>query len=224
MSVSLPLRPPGEPYRKGVAEFFENLLPDNRSIRERIQQHFQAASTAAFDLLREIGRDCVGAIQLLPEDHPPINVRQITARRLTTHDISKILAAALTPGFGRGESADDAFRISLAGAQEKTALLRHDGAWHRPTGSTPTTHILKLPIGANPQGIDLSTSVENEWLCAQIAEGFGLPVARCRMEMFGEQKTLVVERFDRRLSADGRNGSCACHRRIFARPPPPPRP
>jgi serine/threonine protein kinase HipA of HipAB toxin-antitoxin module len=61
-----------------------------------------------------------------------------------------------------------------------------------------------LPIGPNPQGIDLSTSVENEWLCAQIVAGFGIPVARCSVEQFGEQPALVVERFDRRLAADGK--------------------
>src|SRR6185295_4475234 len=59
-------------------------------------------------------------------------------------------------------------------------------------------------IGGNPQGIDLSTSVENEWLCAQIARAFGIPVAECRMETFGDQSALVVERFDRRLSVDGK--------------------
>lgn len=204
ISLSLPLRPRAEPYRKGVAEFFDNLLPDNRAIRERIQRRFGASSTGAFDLLQEIGRDCVGALQLLPEGHPPGNVRSITGERMTSGRVGKILAEALNPGFGRGKQSDDDFRISLAGAQEKTALLWHKDAWHRPTGSTPTTHILKLPIGGNPQGIDLSTSVENEWLCAQIVEGFGIPVARCSMEKFGEQPALVVERFDRRLSADGR--------------------
>src|SRR5438094_8215803 len=55
ISLSLPLRPHPQPYRKGVAEFFDNLLPDNRGIRERIQQRFRAASAGAFDLLREIG-------------------------------------------------------------------------------------------------------------------------------------------------------------------------
>lgn len=204
ISLSLPLRLHAEPYRKGVAEFFDNLLPDNRAIRERIQRRFGASSTGAFDLLQEIGRDCVGALQLLPEDHPPVNVRSIKAERLTTGGVAKILAGALNPGFGRGEQSDDDFRISLAGAQEKTALLWHKDAWHRPAGSTPTTHILKLPIGGNPQGIDLSTSVENEWLCAQIVAGFGIPAARCSMEKFGEQPVLVVERFDRRLSADGK--------------------
>jgi serine/threonine-protein kinase HipA len=203
VSLSLPLHP--QPYRKGVAAFFDNLLPDNRTIRERIQRRFGTASTGAFDLLQEIGRDCVGALQLLPEDHPPGNVRSIQAQRLTPGDVENILVSSLTPGFGRtAQDERDDFRISLAGAQEKTALLWHKNAWYRPTGSTPTTHILKLPIGGNPQGIDLSTSVENEWLCAQIVAAFRIPVAQCRIEKFGEQPALAVERFDRRMAADGK--------------------
>lgn len=204
ISLSLPLRPSAEPYRKGVADFFENLLPDNRDIRERIQRRFKTPSTGAFDLLLEIGRDCVGALQLLPEGASPDSVHSIQAKRLTHGDVADMLARSLTPGFGRAGRDDGDFRISLAGAQEKTALLWHKGAWHRPSGSTPTTHILKLPMGGNPMGIDLSTSVENEWLCSKLVEGFGIPVATCLMEKFGDQKALVVERFDRRLSADGK--------------------
>ena len=48
------------------------------------------------------------------------------------------------------------FRISLAGAQEKTALLLWNGHWHVPHGTTPTTHILKPQIGRLPGGIDFS--------------------------------------------------------------------
>ncbi|KIC07557.1 hypothetical protein RA19_23665 [Leisingera sp. ANG-M1] len=39
-----------------------------------------------------------------------------------------------------GLDEEDNFRISIVGAQEKTALLRHDGACSRLSGLTPTTH------------------------------------------------------------------------------------
>jgi serine/threonine-protein kinase HipA len=203
ISLSMPLRPSREPYRNGVEMFFENLLPDNRQIRERIQRRFQTTSIRAFDLLQEIGRDCVGALQLVPEGEKPINIQQITGDRLTPEEVGKLFAGSLGTTFAGRERATDAFRISLAGAQEKTALLLHNGTWRIPTHTTPTTHILKLPLGLNPQNIDLSTSVENEWLCAQIVHGYGIEVAKCQIEMFGEYKTLVVERFDRRLAPGG---------------------
>jgi serine/threonine-protein kinase HipA len=89
-------------------------------------------------------------------------------------------------------------RISLAGAQEKTALLWHEGKWCRPLGATPTTHIFKLPLGlVGNMRADMSGSVENEWLSARIVSALGLPVAPCEIASFGRRKVLVVERFDR---------------------------
>lgn len=205
ISLSLPLRPGDEPYRAGVAEYFENLLPDNEDIRRRMQERFGAESGRAFDLLTAVGRDCVGAIQIVPEDTEPPKVTQITAKPVNEAEIAQILRATLRPGIGLQQGDDEgAFRLSLAGAQEKTALLWHEGHWAVPTGATPTTHLVKLAIGKLPDGLDLATSVENEWLCAQILEKFGVATAKCRIETFEEFKTLVVERFDRRLSDDGK--------------------
>ncbi len=96
------------------------------------------------------------------------------------------------------------FRISIAGAQEKTALLWNEGSWCQPHGSTPTTHIFKLPLGrVGGMQADMHTSVENEWLCARILRAYGLPLASCEIGCFGEQKVLMVERFDRQLHSSG---------------------
>ncbi|HZP66984.1 MAG TPA: type II toxin-antitoxin system HipA family toxin [Rudaea sp.] len=201
ISLSLPLRP--TPFKgEVVAAYFDNLLPDSRRIRERLQRRFAARSSGAFDLLAEIGRDCVGAIQLLPDADPPPDVRKIEGIAVTGREIERLLGDMLGTPVGRTDESDT-FRFSLAGAQEKMALLNVDGKWLRPTGTTPTSHILKLPIGTAPSGIDLTTSVENEWLCSQILRAYGVDVAHCKMHTFGERKVLVVERFDRRRSSDG---------------------
>jgi serine/threonine-protein kinase HipA len=92
----------------------------------------------------------------------------------------------------------------VAGAQEKTALLRHKGQWWKPAGTTPTTHIFKKQIGQLPNGLDLSDSVENEFYGLKLAEAFGLPVAKAEMHTFGATKALVIERFDRRWTKDKR--------------------
>ena len=201
ISLSLPLSTRG--YRGDVvAAYFDNLLPDSRSLRERIQRRFGTRSSDTFDLLQEVGRDCVGAIQLLPEDEAPNDVRPIQGSKLTDAQVETLLSNLRDPRFGR-DDADREFRISLAGAQEKTALLRHKRQWMRPVGTTPSTHILKPPIGIGADGIALATSVENEWLCSRILDSFGIPVAHCEMRQFGDQKALIVERFDRRLSTRG---------------------
>jgi serine/threonine-protein kinase HipA len=185
-----------------VYNFFDNLLPDNTHIRSRIQTRFQVPTDQPFDLLASIGKDCVGALQILSRDITHFS-NQILFDSLTEKEIAAILRNTQNYPLGMVDKTDD-FRMSIAGAQEKTAFLYWEGQWSRPLGTTPTTHIFKLPMGfIQHQQIDLTDSCENEWLCAQIAAAFGLPVAQCEIRQFEEVKTLIVERFDRRLARDG---------------------
>ncbi len=201
ISLSLPLS--HSSYRgERVYNFFDNLLPDSDAIRARMQARFQVPTRHPFDLLSSIGRDCIGAIQLYPENLSVPDVRMITAERLDNGAIARLLSSHREAPLGMTQEHD--FRISLAGAQEKTALLWHKGQWHLPGGSTPTSHIFKLPIGfLEHSNIDLRESGENEWLCLQVLRGFGIPVAHTELARFGRQKVLIVERFDRRWSKDG---------------------
>ncbi len=204
LSLSLPFT--GDVALKGerVRNFFDNLLPDSETIRLRIATRFKTEGAGAFDLLQAIGRDCVGAVQLLGEDETPINVQCITGTPLCESEVESLLVQTTRSGpMGNLDDEED-LRISLAGAQEKTALLWHQGQWMRPNGSTPTTHILKLPIGmVGHRQADFSTSVENEWLCMNLLTEFGLPVAKTEILTFGSQKVLSVERFDRQLHSSG---------------------
>src|SRR5262245_26289180 len=67
ISLSLPITPSREVRGAAVAHYFDNLLPDNERIRARLSRRFKTRDTAAFSLLQAIGRDCVGAVQLLPD-------------------------------------------------------------------------------------------------------------------------------------------------------------
>jgi serine/threonine-protein kinase HipA len=204
LSLSLPFT--GDAALKGerVRNFFDNLLPDSETIRLRIVTRFKTEGAEAFDLLQAIGRDCVGAVQLLGEDESPTDVQSIMGTPLSDSEIETLLVQTTRSSpMGNLEAQDD-LRISLAGAQEKTALLWHQGQWMRPHGSTPTTHILKLPIGmVGHRQADFSTSVENEWLCMNLLAEFGLPVAKTEILTFGSQKVLSVERFDRQIHSSG---------------------
>ena len=83
VSLSMPLRE--QKYSGDVVHsFFDNLLPDNDVIRRRIRDRFSTGSIEAFHLLAEIGRDCVGAIQLLPDGVDMVDVRTITAKTSIT--------------------------------------------------------------------------------------------------------------------------------------------
>lgn len=206
LSLSLPMNVNNQPLTGDrVLHYFDNLLPDSDAIRKRVAERFKTGSTDAFDLLKAIGRDCVGAVQLLDEDQVPGDVTRVEGTPLSEEDIERHLLETVAPGrFAASRDPDADFRISLAGAQEKTALLWWSGQWQRPHGTTPTTHILKMPMGlVGGRGADFSTSVDNEWLCLRVLKAYGLSVAEANIATFGSQRVLVVERFDRRRTPDG---------------------
>lgn len=201
LSLSLPMTSDAAITSPAVGYYFDNLLPDSQSIRDRLQARFGTRSANTFDLLEAIGRDCVGAVQLLPEGEEPKGWDTLDVQRLKPKDVEAILRAVPTASAPllNGTDKGDDFRISLAGAQEKTALTKIGRHWYKPAGSTPTTHILKLPLGlVGNRRLDLSHSVDNEWLCAALLKELGLPVANTDIGQFGDQRVLIVERFDRR--------------------------
>ncbi|MDR6841327.1 type II toxin-antitoxin system HipA family toxin [Pseudoxanthomonas sacheonensis] len=200
VSLSLPLREDswrGEP----VTAVFENLLPDSADLRKRVAEKVGAAGYDAYSLLAEIGRDCVGALQFIAGDAvEPEATTKISGEQVDDDAIERLLKSLAQAPLGL--SRDDDFRISVAGAQEKTALLRSDGQWIKPFGTTPTTHLFKTQIGELPNGIDLSNSVENEFYCLKLLKHLGLPVNHAEIMTFGQTKALVIARFDRVWSGD----------------------
>ncbi len=201
VSLSLPLREDrytGDP----VIAVFDNLLPDNEPIRRRMAERVHADGYDAYSLLAKVGRDCAGALQFLPDDVEPGPAGMVEGRPIGEDYIAaKIGDLTATP---LGVDEDEEFRISLAGAQEKTAFLYWKNKWHVPHGTTATTHIMKPQIGMPPSGIDLSRSVENEYLCLKLTAAFGLPSASVGIAEFKGTRVLVVERFDRLWTKDKR--------------------
>ncbi|MCA6116851.1 type II toxin-antitoxin system HipA family toxin [Bradyrhizobium sp. WSM 1738] len=202
VSLSLPLRE--DAFRgEAVTAVFDNLLPDSDALRRRVAQKVGAAGTDAYSLLAAIGRDCVGALQFVAEDDDRHgDGHTIAGDAVDDEAIEKLLKGLAQAPLGLRR--DDDFRISLAGAQEKTALLRNGGKWLKPHGTTPTTHIFKTQIGELPNGIELANSVKNEYYCLKLAAAFGLPVNQAEIATFGKTTALVIERFDRRWTRDGR--------------------
>jgi serine/threonine-protein kinase HipA len=195
----LPFTPGNSPHRGDkVRAYFENLLPDSKDIRDRLARRFNTGSTGAFELLAEVGRDCVGALEILPDGATSAGTSPLQSEPLSDAQVAQILHGT-TSSNAMGWGVDDGdFRISIAGAQEKTALLLRDGQWALPRGNTPTTHIFKLPLGLiGGMKLDMRDSVENEWLCSLILQEFGISVADCRPMQFEDVKVLVVRRFDR---------------------------
>ena len=116
VSLSLPLqesRYSGAP----VMAVFDNLLPDSDLIRRRVAERVGAEGVDAFSLLSQIGRDCIGALQFLPDGQEPQPMSQLTGEPVDEAQIGAILSNLDLAPLGIRREND--FRISVAGAQEK---------------------------------------------------------------------------------------------------------
>jgi serine/threonine-protein kinase HipA len=195
ISLSLPL---SDKIFKGdkASFYFDNLLPDNKNILETIARKFGAESIRQFDILHAVGKDCVGALSFFDkEEEVPSFTRKMKIKALDDSEIARrIQGLAMDNPLGMDEGD---FRISLAGAQEKMALLEWKGKWYEPQGQTPTSHIFKKKIGSILGGIDFSKSVDNEWICLKLAAQLGINTCSATIVNFENERILCVERFDR---------------------------
>lgn len=203
VSLSLPLQ---ERAHSGAAvvSFFDNLLPDSNVVLRGIAERVGASGIDAYSLLYAIGRDCVGALQFIPEGAEAEIETGGSYEPLSRDQVCDILQDLKRAPLGI--KSEGGFRLSLAGAQEKAAFLWKDGQWCRPIGTMPTTHIFKPQIGKLEMStgtVDLSQSVENEFYCLELLRAFGLDVADATIDQFGEKKVLIVERFDRLIRNNG---------------------
>jgi serine/threonine-protein kinase HipA len=181
---------------KVVEAFLWGLLPDNEQTLARWAQRFQVSARNPFALLKNVGRDCAGAVQFIPhgdevsrgEAFEPLTDEQIGDR---LRDLRRDGAATRRPG--------DAGQFSLAGAQAKTAFYFDNATnnWGIPLGDTPTTHIFKPPMP------HLHGHTENEHFCLQLARMLGMDAAPSQVLEFAGEKAIVVTRYDRR-TIDGR--------------------
>ena len=181
---------------EGATSYFDGLLPDDRTVREKIAAREQAESAGIFDLLAVIGRDCVGALRFVPEGSDPGDPTRMEYRPVADDEIAARLAALGTNPLGLYAEEDD-FRISIAGVQEKTAFIQVNNQWQLPLGPTPTSHIFKPAMKVGPDGADFSNTPWNEWLCLVLCRALGLETANAEVRMYDGKPVIVVERFDR---------------------------
>lgn len=193
LSWGLPLR--AEYFPNGATRaFLDGLLPEGES-RRTIAEKLDLASADTFGLLREIGRECAGALVVQPEGAgPPPEPTTLTAEPIDDEELERLVSGLRASPLGVGGRV----RVSLGGVQEKLLLTRlQDGRWGRPVDGTPTTHILKPVIRG------LEKTVENETLCMRLAKHMGSEVADVEMVTIMDHRVLVVERYDRRVGPSG---------------------
>jgi serine/threonine-protein kinase HipA len=190
VSMSMPVvsRPYGN---KQARPFFNGLLPEGEA-RSIIAYGLGIDSSDDFSLLRELGKDCAGALSIQSAGDPVPTARSsLPAAPLSAADVERLLKALPVHPLGFDGAM---IRVSLAGMQPKLLLaqtIRKE--WALPTYGVISTHILKPPSRFLP------ATVANEALCMIAANRAGLSSAATRVETFGPVTVVVSTRFDRRV-------------------------
>jgi serine/threonine-protein kinase HipA len=188
LSVSMPLV--GAHHADAVVRpWIDNLLPDNDDVRVRWAREFGERRATAFNLLKHMGADCAGAVQLLQDGDTFDSAGEFIP--LTDNEIAAHLRV-LRQDDSAWDFVETGGRWSLGGQQGKFALARRaDGGWGLPTGRVPSTHIFKVGVAG------LGDSDAAEYVTMRAAHKLGLQTAGIELCAFGEELAVVVERFDR---------------------------
>lgn len=184
----------GENSSFNVLNFMNNLFPDLMEERLSLTHSMGVQSNDVFTLLSKVGHDCTGGISFTESREPPNigwNYREISASELNELVTQR---KSFLPFFGD-------YRPCISGTQRKTTLTRLNGKWYVPQEKSLSSHIIKYPMDVIAQSnsvLDMSGSVENEFICTQIAKELGFKVPD--MEIITAEsgaKALAVKRFDR---------------------------
>lgn len=189
LSLSLPVR--DTPFTEAETRgYFANLLPD-AGLRQAVARKLGISVGNDFALLEAIGGECPGAVTILAPGTKPGGVGRY--RRLGEADFQQLIDELPRRPLLAGERG---VRLSLAGAQQKLALRYAGGEFLLATGTAATSHIVK------PGVADVEAAVRNEAFCMNLAARADVPAPQAWVHR-GREPVYVVERFDRRVSAEG---------------------
>jgi serine/threonine-protein kinase HipA len=192
LSVGLPIGAPVGPRDLRGLDFFENMLPEGPALA-RMATLAGVRPVDTYGILGAFGRDCAGAIMVLPDgERPGGNGGGYSP--MTPGDLRRVISALDVAPLGAAP--ERGFRPSLAGFQRKALLGRAaDGTWQLPYGDAPSTWILK-PDGPHPMAA-------NEATCLRLAAACGLAAAETELLDVAGLPVLAVRRYDRQDSPAG---------------------
>ena len=193
LSASLPLQ--AEPFDdRKTRPFFAGLLPEGQ-MRLLIAQQFHVSGQNDFALLDLIGGECAGAVTFIEVGQIlPVPTRNDDIQWLSDEDVVALLDELPRRPMLAGK---DGLRLSLAGAQDKLPVVFDGARLGLPLNGTPSSHILKPAIHA------VEDSVINERFCMALAEAMQLQPAKSKVHQVLDHSFLLVERYDRRINAQG---------------------
>ncbi|MDN6623100.1 MAG: HipA N-terminal domain-containing protein, partial [Bifidobacterium crudilactis] len=184
LSLSMPLQ--GRNFgNRVVSAFLQGLLPDNPNALESMARKYQVSKDSPFAMLRHVGRDVAGALQIIgPEEQSDdANADRAMVTALDDAALTQELHNVINT-YDNGALFQGVQRMSLAGTQAKLGVSQtKDGGWALPSHGVPTTHIFK------PQRVGQTSFPESdivELFCQRVVSAAGIPAAS---QLCGIQRT-----------------------------------
>jgi serine/threonine-protein kinase HipA len=185
LSISLPIttRRVQGPH---LERYFDGLLPES-PLRGQLEREHRLPPDDTFGLLRALGAECAGAVQLLPPDTAPSSGK---LRLLSDAEVDGVISDLPTLPV-----ADDLpMTASLGGIQAKVLLTATPDGWAWPLEGAPSTHIVKPEPVSDAVIPDL---VRLEDWTMRLARAAHIQAATTEIQDFGGRTAIVVERYDR---------------------------
>jgi len=196
ISLQLPLRETEfSPDEWFAHRFFANLLPEGQA-RANIINSLKIADSD-FALLKAIGGECAGAFNILPYTSEPLPTTEWKYKTLSEEKLRTLInRQGQIYSFTNNEGLPP--RLSLAGAQNKCAVLIKEDVFFLPENEAPTSHILKFQI----PGFNHVPAYET--VLMKLAQSLGFPIAEIELHALDgspadnpEQSFVVIKRYDR---------------------------
>lgn len=189
LSPNIPLQ--GEEQIDGSTKryiqwFFDNLLPEEGARTPLAKQLNSIDEADSFGILAEVGKESAGALTLVT---PGTVLEAGTLTKLSFEELNERILNLPRIPLNNKESK----RMSIAGAQHKMLIVKHEGGFYEPSGTMPSTHILK-PEHSEPS--DYWQTVRNEWFVMTLAGKMGLDVPKVEV-CYLPSAVYIIERFDR---------------------------
>lgn len=193
LSLALPIRE--EPFGDfPTRAYFDNLLQERDTARADIIARYRLANDDIAGILYHLGKDCAGAVSVLPSGAPPVKLPGRIEQDYRPYTQQQI-EAVVTALYRRQPLPQDIEDPSpLAGVQSKIALtLLPDGRFAEPIGGAPTTHILKVPQERHER------DAAREHAAMALSAASGMPTAATQQLDIAGIPVLLVQRFDRHM-------------------------
>lgn len=173
-----------------IINFLRNLFPEGDAF-DLLLASQNLSKNNLYAILITIGMDTAGILSFSDVEYQKEKtvLREITEQeliqKLSSNDIQELVTW------------DGKYRLSVAGVQNKlNVFIDTDGRFTLANGKYSSTHILKF------SSKKYESIVINELFCMRLAKEVKLNVANVSYRKFGKHDSLIVERFDRKVTPE----------------------